>query len=67
MKEKNSPKLVAIVVCGIIMLGFIEPLIIDGGPVLQWLLIDDCGISSVDDVCDILDGPKFPYGLGLGV
>ena len=35
MKEKNSPKLVAIVVCGIIMLGFIEPLIIDGGPVLQ--------------------------------
>lgn len=24
------------------------------------------GTSMVDDVCDMFDGPRFPYGLGDG-
>lgn len=44
--------------------GFAEP-IIDGTwcPVLKIELV---GTSIVVDVCDMFDGPRFPYGLGDG-
>lgn len=42
---------------------FDEP-IIDG---TWWPLKTGLGETSiVDDVCDMFDGPKFPYGLGDG-
>jgi hypothetical protein len=44
---------------GRIMVGLMEPPIRDGGPV-PTLLIEDCGMRSVDDVCDKLEGPKLP-------
>lgn len=47
--EENSPNPVAAIEDGIIIDGFIEPLIKEGGPVPE-LLIDDCGISNVEDV-----------------
>lgn len=31
------------------------------------LLMEDCGIRSVDNVCERFDGPKLLYGLGDGV
>lgn len=52
---------------GIIIVGFIEPPIRDGGPVPELLIDDDCGIRRVEDVWDKFDGPKLPYGLGDGV
>lgn len=46
---------------GMIMDGLIDPPIIDDGPMPELLLIeDDCGIKSVDDVCDRLEGPRLP-------
>lgn len=35
---------------GIISEGFIDPPIMDGGPVPELLIDDDCGIRRVDDV-----------------
>lgn len=46
------------------IMGFAEP-IIDG----IWCVaftIELVGISIVVDVCDMFDGPRFPYGLGDG-
>lgn len=63
---KSSPKPVEAIDDGRISVGFIEPPTSEGGPV-PVLLIDDCGIRSVDDVCERFDGPRFPYGLGDGV
>lgn len=57
--KENSPNPVAAMDDGIIIDGFIDPLIKDGGPVPE-LLIDDCGIKSVEDVWETLEGPKFP-------
>lgn len=48
-KEENSPNPVAAMDEGIIIAGLIEPLIIEDGAV-PVLLIDDCGIRSVEDV-----------------
>lgn len=51
---------------GIIRAGFIDPLKSDDddGPVIpvptDELLMDDCGMRSVDDVCERFDGPKLP-------
>lgn len=46
------------------IIGLADP-IIDGTwcPVLKIELV---GTSIVVDVCDMFDGPKFPYGLGDG-
>lgn len=46
------------------IIGFAEP-IMDGTwwPVLKIELV---GTSIVVDVCDMFDGPRFPYGLGDG-
>lgn len=38
------------------------PIIDGGGPIIEF-----CGTSMVVDVCDILDGPRLPYGLGAGL
>lgn len=48
--DENSPNPVAAMDDGIIIAGFIEPLIKDGGPVPELLIDDDCGISRVEDV-----------------
>lgn len=59
-QEENSPNPVAAMDDGIIIVGFIEPLIKDGGPVPELLIDDACGIRSVEDVCERFDGPKLP-------
>lgn len=41
------------------MFGLIEPPTNEGGPV-PTLLIEDCGMRSVDDVWDKFEGPKLP-------
>lgn len=56
----NLPKPVAAMEDGIIIVGFIDPFIKDGGPVPELLIDDDCGIKSVEDVWEIFDGPKLP-------
>lgn len=56
----NSPNPVAAMDDGIIIVGFIEPLIKDGGPVPELLIDDDCGIKRVEDVWDRFDGPRLP-------
>lgn len=46
------------------IIGFVDP-IIDG----TWWptpTIELAGISIVVDVCDMFEGPRFPYGLGDG-
>lgn len=58
-RRENLPNPVAAMDDGIIIDGLIEPLINDGGPVPE-LLIDDCGIRSVDDVWEMFDGPRLP-------
>lgn len=45
---------------GIIIAGLIEPLIMEDGAVPALLIDDDCGIRSVEDVWDKLDGPRLP-------
>lgn len=59
-QKKNLPNPVVIVADdgGIIKAGFIDPLSREGGPVE--LLTEDCGMSSVDDVCERFDGPRLP-------
>lgn len=58
--KRNSPNPVAAMDDGIIIVGLIEPLIRDGGPVPELLIDDDCGIRRVEDVCDRFDGPRLP-------
>lgn len=58
--HENSPNPVAAMDDGIIIDGFIDPLIRDDGPVPVLLMDDDCGISSVEDVCERFEGPKLP-------
>ena len=50
MKKKNSPNPVAAMDEGIIIVGLIEPLIIEDGAVPVLLMDDECGIRSVEDV-----------------
>lgn len=57
---KDSPNPVAAMDDGSIIVGFIEPPIKDGGPVPELLIDDDCGIKSVEDVWERLDGPRLP-------
>lgn len=61
----DLPKLDAIEEGGNRIVGFVVPVIITDG--VPQLLMEDCGIRSVDDVCERFDGPKLLYGLGDGV